>query len=81
MLLALPMLSPEPPPSAPPFPVEVEEHQRWPQVRRVAEGEVAIKPSPFSKWVVLTSGGTIEVRFLEDYEVDETALWLDEPSK
>jgi tetratricopeptide (TPR) repeat protein len=79
VLLALPMLPPNA--SAPRIPLEVEEQPRWPQVRRVSEGEVAIKPSPFSKWLVLTSSSAIEVRFLEDYEVDEAALWLEEPSK
>lgn len=78
-LLALPMLPPLP--SAPRLPLEVEEQPRWPQVRRVSEGEVAIKPSPFSKWLVLTSSTAIEVRYLEEYDVDEEALWLEEPSK
>lgn len=73
-LLALPML--------PQVPVEVESPlERWPQVRRVSETEVAIKPSPFAKWVVLSSSAVLEVRFLEDYQVDETALWLEEPGK
>jgi tetratricopeptide (TPR) repeat protein len=73
-LLALPML--------PQVPVEVESPlERWPQVRRVSETEVAIKPSPFAKWVVLSSRATLEVRFLEDYPLDETALWLEEPGK
>lgn len=73
-LLALPML--------PQVPVEVESPlERWPQVRRVSETEVAIKPSPFAKWVVLSSTATLEVRFLADYPLDETALWLEEPGK
>ncbi|MDP1824340.1 MAG: hypothetical protein Q8L48_13885 [Archangium sp.] len=73
-LLALPML--------PQVPVEVESPlERWPQVRRVSETEVAIKPSPFGKWVVLSSATTLEVRFLEDYPVDEAALWLEAPGK
>jgi tetratricopeptide (TPR) repeat protein len=82
-LLALPMLPPLPAaqPSAPGIPLEVEAQPRWPQVRRVSEGEVAIKPSPFSKWLVLTASTAIEVRFLEHYDVDEEALWLEEPSK
>lgn len=42
---------------------------------------MAIKPSPFSAWVVLSSPAAIGVRFLEDDPVDETALWLKEPSK
>ena len=82
LLLALPMLPAEPRPSAPRVPVEVEQPlERWPQVRRLSESEVAIKPSPFSAWVILSSSAAIEVRFLEDYPVDETALWLEEPSK
>ena len=73
-LLALPML--------PRVPVELESPlERWPQVRRVSETEVAVKASPFSKWVVLTADTAIEVRFLEEYSVEEVALWLEEPSK
>lgn len=73
-LLALPML--------PRVPVEVESPlERWPQVRRVSETEVAIKPSPFARWIVITSGATVEVRFLDEYPIDEAALWLEEPTK
>ena len=73
-LLALPML--------PRVPVEVESPlEHWPQVRRVSESEVAIKASPFSRWVVISSSATVEVRFPEDYSVDEAALWLEEPTK
>lgn len=75
----LPVVAMFPHQASPPVPVESQ--ARWPQVRRLAEGEVGIKPSPFSPWVVITSSAAIEVRFLEDYAVDEGAPWLEPPSK
>jgi tetratricopeptide (TPR) repeat protein len=72
---------PAPKASAPRIPLEVESPlQRWPQVRRLGDGEVAIKASPFSKWIVLTADAQLEVRFFDDYPVPETALWLEEPT-
>ncbi len=69
---------PPPPASAPRIPVEVESPlQRWPQVRRLSETEVALKASPFAKWVVVTSFSAIEVRFFDDFPVDEDAPWLE----
>lgn len=52
---------------------------RWPQVRRVASGQVAIKPSPSAPWIVLDSGADIEVRFLDEFQVPDEAPWLEEP--
>ncbi|MFO0595272.1 MAG: hypothetical protein U0228_08205 [Myxococcaceae bacterium] len=94
-LLALPMFvssdsrladasgPPQPPPraSVPRIPVEVEAPLlTWPQIRRLADGAIAIKPSPFSHWVVLTSRTGIEVTFFDEYPVPDDALWLEEPS-
>ncbi|MFZ5442013.1 MAG: tetratricopeptide repeat protein [Myxococcota bacterium] len=73
---------PVPRASAPRIPLEVEAPiQRWPQVRRLSDGELAIKPSPFSKWIVITSSSDLEVRFFDEYPVSEEALWLEEPSE
>lgn len=77
-------LEPIPPPrvSAPRIPLEVEAPiQRWPQVRRVSDHEVAIKPSPFSKWIVLSAATSLEVRFFDEFPVADEALWLEEPSE
>jgi len=74
---------PIPPPrvSAPRIPLEVESPlQRWPQVRRVADHEIAIKPSPFAKWVVISAASSVEVRFFDEYAVADEALWLEEPT-
>lgn len=95
-LLALPMFTstesriaalvsdlepPAPKPSAPRVPLEVEAPlQTWPQVRRISDHEIAVKPGPTSHWVVMTSSAPIEVRFFEEYEVSEHALWLEEPT-
>ncbi len=73
---------PEPRPSAPRIPLEVDSPlQRWPQVRRVSDTEVAIKASPFAHWVVVTAASNLDVRFFEQYPVSEDALWLEEPSR
>lgn len=75
---------PVPPPraSAPRVPLEVESPlQRWPQVRRVSDHEVAIKPSPFSKWIVVSAASALEVRFFDEFPVADEALWLEEPSE
>ncbi|MFT3712368.1 MAG: hypothetical protein QM817_32375 [Archangium sp.] len=76
--------APIPPPraSVPRIPIEVESplQQRWPQVRRVSDTEIAIKPSPFAHWVVVSSAAPIDVRFFDDYPVPDEAHWLEEPS-
>jgi hypothetical protein len=75
--------APIPPPraSVPRIPIEVESPlMRWPQVRRVSDTEIAIKPSPFSHWVVVSSAAPIDVRFFDEYPVPEHAHWLEEPS-
>lgn len=73
--------SPAPRPSVPRIPVEVETPlQTWPQVRRISETELAIKPSPFAHWIVVTSHTSMEVRFFDEYVVPEEAHWLEEPS-
>jgi tetratricopeptide (TPR) repeat protein len=76
--------TPIPPPraSVPRIPIEVESplHPRWPQVRRVSDTEVAVKPSPFAHWVVLSSAAPIDVRFFDEYAVPEEAHWLEEPT-
>ncbi|MBL8916058.1 MAG: hypothetical protein JNM17_35490 [Archangium sp.] len=65
----------------PRIPVEVETPlQTWPQVRRISETELAIKPSPFAHWIVVTSHTSMEVRFFDEYVVPEEAHWLEEPS-
>lgn len=70
---------PAPKASAPRIPIEVEAPlQRWPQVRRVSDTELAIKASPFAKWIVVTATAELEVRFFDDYPVDEAALWLED---
>lgn len=81
--LALPMLSKgEETPSGPPPTEGPSGFKSWPHVRRISEREVAIKPSPFAKWIVLTSSAPIEARFVEDYSVPDFALWHeDEPSR
>lgn len=56
------------------------EREAWPQVVRRSLGEVAIRPSPFSPWVVLTSTSEIDVR-IQDDPLDEPAGWVDEPWK
>ena len=72
-----------PPPraSVPRVLVEVEVPlQSWPQVRRVSDGEVAIKSSPQSPWIVVSAAAPIEVKFFDEFPVSEEALWLEAPS-
>ena len=69
---------PQPRASVPRIPLEVEAPlMRWPQVRRISDTELAIKPSPFSKWLVLTSSALIDVRFFDEYPIAEEAPWLE----
>lgn len=74
--------TPAPRPSVPRIPLEVETPvTRWPQVRRISETELAIKSSPFARWLVVTSHTSMEVRFFDEYPVPEEALWLEEPTE
>jgi hypothetical protein len=69
---------PQPRASVPRIPLEVEAPlMRWPKVRRISDTELAIKPSPFSKWLVLTSSALIDVRFFDEYPIAEEAPWLE----
>ena len=49
----------------------------WPQIRRLNDREVAIKASPDSPWVHVTSGTTLEVRITEVLAIDEETPWVD----
>jgi len=72
---------PAPRASGPRVPIEVEVPlQAWPQVRRLSDGEVAIKASPLSPWIVVTAATPIEVKFFDEFPVSEEALWLEAPS-
>lgn len=76
-------LAAEPPPARSPAMFQARpprEREAWPQVVRRSLGEVAIRPSPFSPWVVLTSTAEIDVR-IQDDPLDEPAEWVDEPWK
>jgi hypothetical protein len=44
-------------------------------------GEVAIKASPLSPWIVVTAATPIEVKFFDEFPVSEEALWLEAPSR
>lgn len=49
----------------------------WPQVRRLHDREVAIKASPTSDWVVVSSESPLEVRFERTLSIDEHTPWLE----
>jgi HrpA-like RNA helicase len=79
-LLALPAL-----PSSPSeFALQVEAESReqtrkgsWPQVRRISGREVAIKASPDARWIVVTAGSPLDVRFETSLTIDEVVPWLE----
>lgn len=79
-LLALPALPSSPSEFALQVEVESREQTRtgtWPQVRRISDREVAIKASPDARWIVITAGSPLDVRFESSLSIDEVVPWLE----
>lgn len=73
-LLALPMLEGAPAASSPSPPSP---SLAYPQLRRLASNEVALKPAADAAWIVFKSDTNILVRFLEALEVEDPGVtWL-----
>jgi polyphosphate kinase 2 (PPK2 family) len=56
---------------------EVESIERWPQVRRLSETQVAIRTSTEAPWVVVEAASALSVRFAPLLDVPEEAEWLE----
>ena len=57
--------------------VETAKRSVWPQVRRLSDREVAIKAAEGTRWIVISAGGPLEVRFEETLAIDEVVPWLE----
>lgn len=76
-LLALPMLEGAPLPSQPEPTTARRPSSAYPELRRLSDNEVALKPAADAAWIVFKSDAHILVRFLAALEVEDPGVaWL-----